>query len=542
MGPHGSAYRPAVIGMRGVVTSAHFLASLAGIEMFLEGGNAMDAAIATAAALNVVEYYRSGLAGAGVMVVSSSRRRERAILDYTGFAPNASDPSRATERELQVGPKASLTPGGLGGWLEGLERFGTMPRGRIFAPAIRLAEEGFPLTLKMCEFLESGMPQLAGSEEGRRIVLGSGTRRPGAVFVQKDLARTLREIVEGGAAVLYGGQLGRVIANAVEEQGGWLSEADLAAYRPTWQAPIIGSFRGVELILPPPPCSGWQMLETVHILEGFELKRLHHNSAEYLHVFVEASKLASADRIAYAHAKEVPIASLTSKGYAAQQRERLHLLDASLSGGERFSRERLPGHVLPGRPSEFMREETTHFAAADSDMVVTVTQSLGNIFGSGFAAPGTGVFMNNFLAWTDLDPESPNYLRGGEQIELMLTPAQGFRGDRFVLSIGTPGSFGILQTTPQMILNHLEFGMNIQEAIEAPRICARRDRLVDVEARIPQATRDALAARGHQIHVLDDHGGWASTLGSGQGVTRDPESGALIGGADPRRDGYAIAV
>ena len=189
-----------------------------------------------------------------------------------------------------------------------------------------------------------------------------------------------------------------------------------------------------------------------------------------------------------------------------------------------------------------MKEQTTHFAAADPDMAVTVTQSLGSPFGSGFVAPGTGIFLNNFLNWTDLDPESPNHLRGGDQIELMMTPTQGFRDGRFVLSIGTPGSFGILQTTPQMILNHLEFGMNVQEAIEAPRVRAYRDRLLDVEARIPEATRAALAARGHEVNVLDEHGGWSWVVGGAHGITRDPETGALSGGADPRRDGYAIAV
>jgi gamma-glutamyltranspeptidase/glutathione hydrolase len=213
----------------------------------------------------------------------------------------------------------------------------------------------------------------------------------------------------------------------------------------------------------------------------------------------------------------------------------------------------LPGEVAPGRPAgasgpgagggpDFHREQTTHFAAADADLTVSVTQSLGSTFGSGFVAPGTGIFLNNFLYWTDLDPDSPNALRGGEAIELMLSPTQGFREGACVLSIGTPGSFGILQTTPQMILNHLEHGMDIQEAIEAPRVRVYRDRLVDVEERVPEATRAALAARGHQVNVLDEHGGWSWVVGGAHGLTRDPESGALSGGADPRRDGCAIAL
>ncbi len=542
MPPHGTAYRPAAGGCRDVVTSAHFLASMAGAEMLLQGGNAVDAAVATAAALNVVEPYMSGLAGCGVMLISSSRRREQVVVDYTGHTPHAADPGRVTTPELKIGPKSIVTPGNLGGWLAALERFGSMPRAAVLAPAIRLAEEGFPLTLKNVEFIGKGEAQLAGSDEARRIVFGNDMPRPGARFVQKDLGRTLREIAEGGAAVLYGGPLGRAIARAVQERGGWLSEADLAACRPVWQAPIAGSFRGVELLVPPPPSSSWQLLQTLHILAGFDLKALGHNSAQYLHLFVEAVKLASADRVAYAHQKEVPVNGLLSRAYADGQRQRLDWVHAGVSGGERFSTERLPGEILPGHPADFMTEQTTHFAAADPDLTVSVTQSLGSPFGSGFVAPGTGVFVNNFLYWTDLDPDSPNYLRGGDKIELMLSPTQGFREGRCVLSIGTPGSFGILQTTPQIILNHVEFGMNIQEAIEAPRVRAYRDRLLDVEARISDATHAALAARGHQINVLDEHGGWSWVVGGAHGITRDPESGALVGGADARRDGAAIAV
>jgi gamma-glutamyltranspeptidase/glutathione hydrolase len=545
MPPHGIAHRPAVAGSRGVVTSAHYLASVAGAEMLCQGGNAMDAAVATAAALNVVEPYMSGLAGCGVMLISSARRRERVVLDYTGVTPRGADPARSTLDELKVGPKSVVTPGNLGGWLTALARFGSMERQRVLAPAIRLAEEGFPLSRKSCEFVGKGEAQLAGSAEARRLVFGGGSPTPGRRFVQADLGRTLREIAEGGAEVLYGGPLGRTIARAVQAQGGWLDEADLATCRPAWQTPIRGTFRGVELLVPPPPASSWQILQTLHILEGIDLKALGHNSAQYLHLFVEAVKLASADRVAFAHpgkASDVPVAGLLSSDYAASQRDRLDWVHAAVSGGERFSPDRLRGEILSGHPADFMKEQTTHFAAADPEMVVSVTQSLGSPFGSGFVAPGTGVFLNNFLYWTDLAPASPNYLRAGDVIELMLSPTQAFREGQFVLSIGTPGSFGILQTTPQMILSHLEFGLDIQEAIEAPRVRVYRDRLLDVEARFAEGLRASLAARGHQVNVLDEHGGWSWVVGGAHGIARDPESGALTGGADPRRDGVAIAV
>ena len=366
--------------------------------------------------------------------------------------------------------------------------------------------------------------------------------RPGRLFMQKDLGRSLRQIAEGGAEVLYRGPLGRTIVEAIQAGGGWLTTDDLAAFRPAWQVPIAGRYRGVELLVPGPPQSSWQMLQTLQILEGCELSALGHNSPEHLHLLIEAIKLASADRVAYAHARQVPVAGLLSAGYAARQRSRLPGVRAGRSGGERWSADQLPDQILPGHPADFLKEQTTHFAAADPDLTVSVTQSLGSPFGSGFVAPGTGVFLNNFLLWTDLEPESVNYLRGGEAIELMLSPTQGFRDGRCVLSIGTPGSFGILQTQTQMILNHLEFGMDIQEAIEAPRVRAYRDRVIDVEARIPQSTRAALQARGHQVSLLDEHGGWSWVVGGAHGISRDPESGALAGGADPRRDGYAVAI
>jgi len=186
-----------------------------------------------------------------------------------------------------------------------------------------------------------------------------------------------------------------------------------------------------------------------------------------------------------------------------------------------------------------MNEQTTHFACADSTgMVVSVTQTLGVPFGSGFAVPGTGIVLNNILKWMDRDPASPNVVRPGRKAGTMMSPTQVFRDGAFSLSVGTPGSYGILQTTPQMLLNVLEFGMNIQEAIEAPRVRVYRDRKIDAESRIPAEARAGLTERGHDVNVIAD---WSWIVGGGQGIARDPESGALMAGADPRRDGYALA-
>ncbi len=540
MPPHRSAYRPAVMGTRGVVASAHPLASMAGIRMLLEGGNAVDAAVAVASTLNVVEPFMSGAGGIGLMLISRAKRRERYVLDFIGRAPRAADAARATEDELAGGPKSCATPGNLGGWLAALERFGSMPRQRVLAPAIELCENGVPLTFMNVRFFEQARATLDRSAEAQRLYLGNGGPRPGRVVIYKELGATFRQVAEGGAEVFYRGSIARSIARAVTEAGGWLSEADLAAFSPEWREPLSITYRGYEVCSVPPPFSAFQMLETLNILEGFDVAGWGHNSVEHLHHLIETIKLGSADRLAYAYSPDVPIRGLVSKAYAGSQRKRIDPERAGVSEGERFNPARLPGQIGEGHPADFMSEQTTHFACADAEgTVVSVTQTLGAPFGSGFAVPGTGLVLNNILKWMDRDPASPNVLRAGRKAGTMMSPTQVFRDGAFAISIGTPGSYGILQTQPQMLLNILEFGMNIQEAIEAPRVRVYRDRLVDAEGRIPTETREALQRRGHEVNVIDD---WSWVVGGGQGIVRDPESGALMAGADPRRDGYALAI
>jgi gamma-glutamyltranspeptidase/glutathione hydrolase len=528
------------MGRRGVVTSAHPLASMAGIRILLDGGNAVDAAVAVGATLNVVEPFMSGAGGIGLMLVSRANSRERHVLDFIGRAPRAADPAQATVDELAGGPKSCATPGNLGGWLAALERFGSMPRRRVLAPAIELCENGVPLTWMSVRFFEQSAATLQRSAEAQRLYLGNGGPRPGRIVTYKELGATFDQIAEGGAEVFYRGPLARVIARAVTDAGGWLSEADLAAFSPEWREPLTVSYRGCEVSSVPPPFSAFQMLQTLNILEAFDVAGWGHNSVDYLHHLIESIKLASADRLAYAYSPDVPVRGLVSKAYADSQRKRIDPGRAAVSEGERFNPERLPDQITEGHPADFTNEQTTHFACADADgTVVSVTQTLGVPFGSGFAIPGTGLVLNNILKWMDRDPASPNVLRPGRKAGTMMSPTQIFRDGVFAISIGTPGSYGILQTQPQMLLNLLDFGMQIQEAIEAPRVRVYRDRLLDVEARIPAETREALARRGHEVHVVDE---WSWIVGGGQGIVRDPESGALMAGADPRRDGYALAI
>jgi gamma-glutamyltranspeptidase/glutathione hydrolase len=531
------------MGTRGAVTSAHPLASMAGARMLLEGGNAVDAAVAVAAALNVVEPFMSSAGGIGLMLISRAKTRERHVLDFIGPAPLAADPSKATEAELAGGPKAFATPGNLGGWMTALDRFGSMPRPRVLGPAIEYAEKGVPLTWMNTTFFDKSRETLAHSAEAQRLYLGNGGPRPGKVVTYKELAGTFRQIAEGGADVFYRGPIAKTIVRAVQEAGGWLSEADLAQFAPEWRQPVTITYRGYEIASMPPPFSAFQMLETLNIMEGFDVARWGQNSPEHLHHLIEAIKLASADRLAYAYLNDVakiPIAGLVSKAYATSQRARIDPARAALSEGERHTLRQRMGQVSEGHPANFMHDQTTHFACADAEgTVVSVTQTLGGAFGSGFAIPGTGLVLNNILKWMDLDPASPNAVRPGKKAGTMMSPTQLFRDGAFALSIGTPGSYGILQTQTQMLMNAVDFGLNVQEAIEAPRIRVYADRQLDAESRLAEETRAALVERGHQVNVIDD---WSWIVGGGQGIMRDPESGALMAGADPRRDGYALAI
>jgi gamma-glutamyltranspeptidase/glutathione hydrolase len=245
-------------------------------------------------------------------------------------------------------------------------------------------------------------------------------------------------------------------------------------------------------------------------------------------------------RAEYTCASNPPITGLLSKGYAAAQRKRIGYR-AAVGGGERYTKDKLLGEVLPGDPGEWINECTTHFDVVDGEgNAVAVTQSLGSGFGSGVALGETGMFLNNFMNWFDLLPESPNVIAPHKKIEMCMSPCQVWKDGNLFAVIGTPGSHGILQTTAQMVLNLIEHSMNIQAAIEAPRV--RVDRPgpnVSMEGRIPIEVRNELTARGHDVHVMPD---WTAGVGGGQGIAVDQEEGSLMGGADPRRDGYSIGI
>lgn len=538
------AHRPIVMGCNGMVAAAHPLAAQAGLRMLLEGGNAIDAAVATAATLNVVEPYMSGMGGIGVLLCYVAREQRLRVLNFSGRAPYAAQPELYTPAAQLLGLRAPLVPGNVAGWLTLLETYGSMERQRVLAPAIAYAERGAPLTCLNSAYIAHNSHALEQFPPSARIFLPGGEAPPpGSVLRQPALAQSLRLVAEGGKEVFYRGVLAERIVRCVEEQGGLLTRQDLADYEAAWEEPIHTTYRGYDVYVPPPNSSAFQILETLNILEGFDLDALGYGTPETLHLIMEAVKLSVTDRIAYGGDPAyhpIPLATLLSQDYAQAQRQRIDRHRAAVVCGERATAERRPEVLRPGVPAPYASGLTTHLATADAaGNVVTLTQTLGTAFGCGMVLGDTGILLNNMAAWFEIDPAtaSPNLIAPWKRVECCLAPLQVWRHGAFFLSLGTPGSYGILHTTVQMLLHLLDFGMNLQEAIEAPRFRCFEGRRVEMESRFPVATRQALQQRGHQIDVLDP---WSPSVGGGQGILRHPESGALLGAADPRRDGYAV--
>ena len=552
-----SSTRPPVVAPNGVVAAAHPLAAMAGLRMLMAGGNAIDAAIAVATTLNVVEPYMSGIGGDGYMMVSLADGTRKG-LDYVGPAPMGAEFSIYKEdyRRMQRGPLSPLVPGNCSGWLTALSTYGTMDRATVFAPAIEYAEKGFQLTPKNETFIGPSLEAM--NDIGKKRFMPKGRApRAGDLIVQPELGRTFRKVVEGGHDVFYKGEIAKAIVDHIQSVGGVLSMEDMASYRAEWVEPIVITYRGHEIATLPPPCCGIQYLETLKILEGFDLAEMGHGSADHVHVLAEAMKIAVADRTHYLGRDQIPVKGLLSEKYAAQRRSEITMDKARASRGDRWVTHEYPESIKAGDYKSLSHEQTTSFSIIDKwGNGVTSTQSLGGGFGSGVSCGDTGVFLNNFCLWFDNDPESPAAIGPGKKLTMCVAPAHIYRDSKLAVAIGTPGGYGILQTTPQMIVNLLDFGMNTQEAIEAPRfrcvvplgednvyftetnpMAKTGGAALMIEGRYSDETLDELKRRGHGVDKLAD---FSAAVGGGQGVMIDPEAGARIGGADPRRDGQAV--
>ena len=545
--PHGRSTRAPAVGLHGMVASAHPYASQAGLDVLRDGGNAFDAAVAVAAMLNVAEPYMSGVGGIGIAMVYVASEKRTRVLNFSGHAPNAAQPEMYDNLNAETGPISPLVPGNVSGWMTLHETYGSLPLSRVMRDGIRHAGEGIVLSPFNADMIEENLVRIDRFESSQKaLIIERSGMGAGSILRQPDLAKSLAHIAEGGQKEFYEGALGDRLQAGLEASGGIINREELAEYRAYWQEPLTTNYRGLEVRVAPPNSSAFQILETLNILSNFD--ELPYGSSETLHRLVEAVYMAADDRAKYSgdpNHVEIPLDRLLSEEYAAERAAEIDPIRTSGPPAERWNRSRVD-HPPAGVKDEYSTGLTTHFTTADSEgNVVTITQSLGSAFGSAVVAGDTGIFMNNMCKWFDIDvgSDSPNLIGPGKQEDFCIAPGQIYEdaadgsGDKKIrMSISTPGSWGILHTTAQMMHHHIDAGMNVQEAIEAPRFRHYDTGMLLLENRFPEHMRRDLARRGHRVHVAPD---WHNAVGGGQGI-QFTEHGTMLGGADPRRDGVAM--
>ena len=578
--PHGIRFesnRPVVMGRNGMVCAGHPLAAQAGMAALQRGGNAVDAAIATAAALNVVEPNMSGIGGDGFIMVYNRQAGTIEVCNGTGAAPYATDVGWYRKNGIPAKGILSVSvPGLVDAWMAAHEKYGTLSRAEVFDAAIDLSENGFPVTHVLSGVIAGDRLLCEFPDSQAVFAPGGAPMRPGQILRQPGLARTFQAIVAGGRDAFYEGETARALVRFSEEQGGILSLKDLADCRSRWEAPISTTYHGHTVYETPPNSSGHVLLQELNIVEQFDLKAMGCNTPESIHLMVEAKKLAFADREAYMADPDwvdVPVAGMLSKQYAA---ERARLIDPARAAAE-------VGHGDPWsyQPANYARrpkaaatagamqeEDTTCFVVVDRwGNAVCQLQSIQSSLGSSIVAGDTGILLNNRMTYWHLDPDHVDCLQPGKRVRHTMNPIMVFRnagesqraiqnggsrnGDSghggLALVCGTPGADTQVQTNLQVITHALDFGMTVTEAVEAPRwrnthsptesnIPHECDNLLHVESRFSAETLDGLRQRGHTLEVMH---GWGAS-GSEMMIQVDGDTGALHGAADPRRDGYAI--
>jgi gamma-glutamyltranspeptidase/glutathione hydrolase len=526
--------RSMVISRRGIVAAESPLAAQAGATILAHGGNAIDAAIATNAAMGVVEPMMNGMGGDLFAIVYDAKTGKLYGLNASGWAPAGLTieflKSKGITQMPQDGIQSVTVPGAVDGWSKLLARFGTKKFSEVLAPAIYYAREGFPVPEWDAAYWANATDLLKRDPNAAATYLPGG-RAPqvGEIFRNPDLARSLESVASGGRDAYYRGDIAKSIVAFSTRTGGTMAPADLAGYSGEWVEPISTTYRGWTVSEIPPNGQGIAALEMLNIMETFPLAQLGHNSADALHAMIEAKKLAYADMYRYVgdpRFSQIPVQGMLSKEYAGQ---RAKLIDVAKANCD----------VPPGDPGLPAKGDTTYLTVIDSEgNMVSLIQSNFAEFGSGLVADGTGFALQNRGGLFKLDPNSPDALAGRKRPLHTIIPAFMTNGKERI-AFGIMGGFNQAQAHAQFVSDIADFGMNIQEALEAPRFTKRTfagcD--VDMEDRIPAGVREDLAKRGHQI-VL--HGAYAAAMGGGQAVERDISAGVNYGASDPRKDGEAI--
>ena len=526
-----------------MVVANNPLASAAGAEMLAAGGNAIDAAIATFFTLTVVEPMMVGIVGGGMAHIRFGDGRHT-VIDGMVRAPLAATPDCYTpisdtmpdyletkNRENAIGAKAVAAPGNLRAWCEILRRFGTMSLADVMAPSIKWASRGYRATPYLVECVSDAAPDLALDGEISKIYLPTGDPiKLGDLVVQGAYGETLKAIAAGGEQVLYGGELGQTIVDYMGAHGGMLSMADLDSYRTVERDAVRGTYRGYEIVGPPPPSSGGvHVIQMLNLLEGFDVGGLGFGSAENLDLLAEVLKIAFADRKAATADPDfvdVPVARLLSKSYADERRPEIDL-DHAKSWG--------PGVALPESPN------TTHVTVADNDgNVVAMTQTINSTFGARIMIPGTGVIPNNYMHVFDPHPGNSLSIAPGKRVTSSMAPVMAIKDGKPVLTLGLPGGLRIFGSAMQGLMAVIDHCMSVQEAVEAPRLWTQGQE-VEVESAFPLEVREALAKKGHDVAVMPHIGGGMNAIQFGASGP-DGQAENFTGAACWRADGTPVAL
>ena len=543
---------------RGMVVTSQADATRAGVGVLESGGNAVDAAVAAAFAVGVTQPFSAGIGGGGFILIRLAETGEVVAIDARETAPAGA--SRDMYVREGVDATASLL-GGLAvatpGWVAGLDlaarRYGTRPLEQLLQPAIALAEVGFPIGphhAQVVELVRRRLPPDRFAETERIQFPPPGqAAEPGWRLAQRDLAATLSAIAERGVDAFYRGPIARAMAAEIARRGGVVTEADLAGYRPRLRQAVAGSYRGVEVhSFPPPSSGGVVLLEMLNILEGFDLASRGAGSSASLHVAAEAMKLAFADRAAYlgdSDFVEVPIDRLVAKGYAERQRARINPSWYRRAPWRWLKGEAAIRVVGPGL--EQNDSGTTHLSVTDRwGNAVALTMTINTPYGSGITVPGTGILLNNQMDDFAKAPGAPNVYglvdtRGmnaiapGKRPLSSMTPTILVRDGELFMVTGSPGGPRIITTALLTILNVLDYGMDVQAAVSAPRFHHQwLPDLLQVEPATPEDVVSGLRRRGHRVEVSERN--WSSA----QAIVVDPVTGRHTGGSDPRGDGLAL--
>ena len=543
-----------LVSDRGMVVSQEMLASQVGADILARGGNAVDAAVATGFALAVTLPRAGNLGGGGFMLVHLAAENKTVAIDYREMAPASASRDMFLDAEGDVDNKkarysmqSSGVPGTVAGLLHALDSYGTMSLKQVLQPAIELAANGFKVSMDLSSSLQARQETMHKNPASREYFYkadGAGYEY-GETLVQKHLAATLQRIAKKGRSGFYQGKTAQLIVAEMQRSGGLISHKDLTSYRVIERTPVCGDYRGNSVCAMPPPSSGGvHMLQMLNILEGWDLASLGHNSAAYIHRLVESMRRAYADRSSYLGDPDyfpVPVAELTDKQYATELREQINLVKSSRSADIR------PG--LDNRSAGKESTETTHFSTWDRwGNVVSNTYTLNFSYGSGISVTGAGFLLNNEMDDFSAKPGSPNgyglvggianAIEPGKRPLSSMTPTIVFdKSGAPILATGSPGGSTIITIVMQMLLNIIDFDMNVAEATAAPRIHHQwlPDR-VFYEAGVSADTLQVLREMGHQLNDK------TSRLGATQSIQSDSDGAMFYGTADYRREGSGVAI